>query len=263
MRIWLDPAKLTGYNLTPLDVKAAVAEQNIQVAVGELRHAVAVWHGAQRHGEHRKPADHARAVRQHPAARESGRLVGAHQGRRPRGTGRRRLLDARPHQRQAGLGHRHQAGPTGNALATATAVRAKMEELSRFFPPDYEFSVPYDTSAFVKISIEEVVKTLLEAVVLVFLVMYLFLQNFRATLIPTLVVPVALLGTFGAMLAFGFSINVLTMFGMVLAIGILVDDAIVVVENVERIMSEDSRHVKPRARRWARSRAPSSALRWC
>ncbi|MGT2430637.1 efflux RND transporter permease subunit [Cupriavidus basilensis] len=125
--------------------------------------------------------------------------------------------------------------PSGNALATATAVRAKMEELSKFFPADYQYSVPYDTSAFVKISIEEVIKTLVEAVVLVFLVMYLFLQNMRATIIPTVVVPVALLGTTGMLLAFGFSINVLTMFGMVLAIGILVDDAIVVVENVERI----------------------------
>jgi multidrug efflux pump len=128
---------------------------------------------------------------------------------------------------------------TGNALQTATAVREKMEQLSKYFPPGVKYTIPYDTSLFVKISIEEVVKTLLEAVVLVFLVMYLFLQNIRYTLIPTIVVPVALLGTFAAMLLFGFSINVLTMFGMVLAIGILVDDAIVVVENVERIMSEE------------------------
>ena len=124
--------------------------------------------------------------------------------------------------------------PTGNALATATAVRAKMDELQRFFPPDYEFSVPYDTSAFVKISIEEVVKTLAEAVILVFLVMYLFLQNFRATVIPVLAVFVSIIGTFGVMLAMHFSINTLTLLGLVLAIGIVVDDAIVVVENVER-----------------------------
>src|SRR5262249_15504140 len=129
--------------------------------------------------------------------------------------------------------------PTANALATAQAVRAKMDELSRYFPAGVKYDIPYDTSLFVQISIEEVVKTLLEAVVLVFLVMYLFLQNIRYTLIPTIVVPVALMGTFGVMAAFGFSINVLTMFGMVLAIGILVDDAIVVVENVERIMSEE------------------------
>src|SRR5690606_7857233 len=124
-------------------------------------------------------------------------------------------------------------------MRTAQAVREKVQELSQFFPPSVRVDYPLDTSTFVRISIEEVVKTLLEAVVLVFLVMYLFLQNFRATLVPTIVVPVALLGTFGLMLAFGFSINVLTMFGMVLAIGILVDDAIVVVENVERIMVEE------------------------
>jgi len=132
-----------------------------------------------------------------------------------------------------------QLSPTANALATAKAVRAKMEELSRYFPAGVRYDIPYDTSLFVQISIEEVVKTLLQAVVLVFLVMYLFLQNIRYTLIPTIVVPVALMGTFASMAAFGYSINVLTMFGMVLAIGILVDDAIVVVENVERIMSEE------------------------
>jgi multidrug efflux pump len=128
--------------------------------------------------------------------------------------------------------------PTGNALATATPC-ARRWKSCRASSRRLRIQRAVRHLAFVKISIEEVVKTLLEAVVLVFLVMYLFLQNFRATLIPTLVVPVALLGTFGAMLAFGFSINVLTMFGMVLAIGILVDDAIVVVENVERIMSEE------------------------
>ncbi len=132
-----------------------------------------------------------------------------------------------------------QLSPTANALGTATAVRAKMEELKKYFPAGVKYEIPYDTSLFVKISIEEVVKTLVEAVLLVFLVMYLFLQNIRYTLIPTIVVPVALLGTLATMLAFGYSINVLTMFGMVLAIGILVDDAIVVVENVERIMSEE------------------------
>lgn len=129
--------------------------------------------------------------------------------------------------------------PSANALNTAEAVRKKVDELSKFFPPGVRVDYPLDTSTFVRISIEEVLKTLLEAIVLVFLVMYLFLQNIRATLIPTIVVPVALLGTFVSMLAFGFSINVLTMFGMVLAIGILVDDAIVVVENVERIMAEE------------------------
>ncbi len=132
-----------------------------------------------------------------------------------------------------------QLAPTGNALATATAIRAKMEELKRYFPAGVSYSVPYDSSRFVRISIRQVAETLLEGVALVFVVMFVFLQNFRYTIIPTIVVPVALLGTFAVLLALGFSINVLTMFGMVLVIGIVVDDAIVVVENVERIMSEE------------------------
>ncbi|MFN7607878.1 MAG: efflux RND transporter permease subunit, partial [Ralstonia sp.] len=132
-----------------------------------------------------------------------------------------------------------QLSPTGNALGTAKAVKAKLEELSKYFPAGVEYKVPYDTSKFVQISIEEVVKTLFEAMALVFLVMLLFLQNIRYTLVPSIVVPISLLGAFATMNAMGFSINVLTMFGLVLAIGILVDDAIVVVENVERIMAEE------------------------
>jgi multidrug efflux pump len=137
-----------------------------------------------------------------------------------------------------------QLTPTANALETARLVREKMAELEKFFPPGIEYVIPYDTSLFIKISIEEVVKTLIEAVILVFLVMLLFLQSLRYTIIPAIVVPVSLMGTFAVMAMFGYSINVLTMFGMVLAIGILVDDAIVVVENVERIMSEE--HLSPR-----------------
>jgi multidrug efflux pump len=140
---------------------------------------------------------------------------------------------------QPAVGVGVQQTPTGNALQTAKAVRAKMDELSKYFPQGVKWAIPYDSSRFVSISITEVVKTLLEAVALVFVVMFLFLQNWRYTIIPTIVVPVALLGTFAALLALGFSINVLTMFGMVLVIGIVVDDAIVVVENVERIMSEE------------------------
>ncbi|MEO7548925.1 MAG: efflux RND transporter permease subunit, partial [Ramlibacter sp.] len=132
-----------------------------------------------------------------------------------------------------------QLSPTGNALATADAIRKRMGELSAFFPSGTKWAIPYDSSRFIRISISQVVETLLEAVALVFLVMFLFLQNWRYTIIPTLVVPIALLGTFGVLFALGFSINVLTMFGMVLVIGIVVDDAIVVVENVERIMSEE------------------------
>ena len=137
----------------------------------------------------------------------------------------------------AGIGIKLAAG--ANALDTAEAVRAKIEQMKPYFPPGVEAVVPYDTTPFVRISIMNVVQTLVEAIILVFLVMYLFLQNFRATLIPTIAVPVVLLGTFGVMAAFGFSINTLTMFGLVLAIGLLVDDAIVVVENVERVMTEE------------------------
>src|SRR5207253_419678 len=132
-----------------------------------------------------------------------------------------------------------QLAPEANALATANAVRARIEELAPYFPHGLQVVYPYDTTPFIKISITEVVKTLFEGVALVFLVMYLFLQNLRATLIPTIAVPVVLLGTFGVLAAAGFTINTLTMFAMVLAIGLLVDDAIVVVENVERVMSEE------------------------
>lgn len=151
-----------------------------------------------------------------------------------------------------------------NALATANAVRAKMTEFARFFPAGLEYDVPYDTSPFIRVSIEKVVHTLLEAVALVFVVMFLFLQNFRYTIIPTLVVPVALLGTCAVMLASGFSINVLAIFAMMLAIGILVDDAIVVVENVERIMAEEGLSPMEATREpWTISPAPSSASCWC
>ena len=165
----------------------------------------------------------------------------------------------------AGGGPRHQAG-AGRERAgdRQAAIRATMDQLAPFFPPGLKLIYPYDTTPFVRISIEEVVKTLFEAIVLVFLVMYLFLQNFRATLIPTIAVPVVLLGTFGMLSAAGYSINTLTMFGMVLAIGLLVDDAIVVVENVERVMEEEKlRPKRPRADRWSRSPARWSASPWC
>ena len=137
----------------------------------------------------------------------------------------------------AGMAIRQAAG--ANALDTADAIKKKMEEMSRYFPPGMKVIYPYDTTPFTKVAIDEVVKTLVEAVILVFLIMYLFMGNMRATIIPTIAVPVVLLGTFGVLSFFGFSINMLTMFAMVLAIGLLVDDAIVVVENVERIMAEE------------------------
>ncbi len=240
MRIWLDPAKLTGMSLTPADVSAAIRAQNAQVSsgvIGDLPNitgqsisATVVVTGqlssveqfgnitlrANQDGSTVRLKDVARIELGSQAYATSARLNG-----------------------QPAVGIGVQLSPTGNALQASKDVRAKMKQLSQYFPQGVEWSIPYDSSDFVSISIEQVVHTLFEAVVLVFLVMFLFLQNWRYTLIPTLVVPIALLGTFGVLLALGFSINVLTMFGMVLVIGIVVDDAIVVVENVERIMSEE------------------------
>jgi multidrug efflux pump len=240
MRIWIDPNKLIGLSLTPADVTAAITAQNALVAGGTLGDlpspktqqisATVVVNGQLNTVEQfgnivlRANADGS-SVRLRDVARIE---VG---GQSYDTSGR---LDGKP---SSFIGV--QLSPTANALGTATAVHKKMEELAKYFPAGVKYTIPYDTSKFVKISIEEVVKTLIEAIVLVFLVMYLFLQNIRYTIIPTIVVPVALMGTFATLLVFGFSINVLTMFGMVLAIGILVDDAIVVVENVERIMSEE------------------------
>ena len=246
MRIWIDPAKLVGFNLSPAEVNAAIRAQNAQVAsgtIGELPNlpgqsifATVVVNGQLSGIEAfgnivlRANADGS-TVRLRDVARiELGAQNYATSAR----------LNGEP---STGIGV--QLSPSGNALATATAIRARMDELARYFPPGVKYSVPYDSSRFVKISIRQVVETLGMAVVLVFLVMYLFLQNWRYTAIPTIVVPIALLGTFGVLFALGFSINVLTMFGMVLVIGIVVDDAIVVVENVERIMSEEG--LPPRA----------------
>ncbi|HEX6592375.1 MAG TPA: efflux RND transporter permease subunit, partial [Moraxellaceae bacterium] len=241
MRIWVNPAKLTGLNLTPADVTAAIQDQNVQVAGGALGslpatenqqlNATVVVPGSRLI----TPEEFGNIILR---ANTDGSVVRLHDVARVELGASDYSVEARLNGHEvAGLGIK--LTPTANALATATAVKAKMAELKPYFPKGMDYEVPYDTSKFVKISIEEVLKTLVEAIILVFLVMYLFLQNFRATIIPTIVVPIALLGTLAAMLAFGFSINVLTMFGMVLAIGILVDDAIVVVENVERIMSEE------------------------
>lgn len=240
MRIWLDPTKLTGFNLTPSDALNAVREQNVQLSAGEIGGLPAT------------PGQQLNATIVVKSRLSTPEEFGEILLRvNPDGSSVRLKDVARIELAQndytitarvnghsvAAAGIKLAVG--GNALQTATAVRNRLEELSHYFPAGVSYDVPYDTSRFVKLSIEEVVKTLLIAVVLVFLVMYLFLQNLRATLIPTIVVPIALMGTFAGMLLFGFSINVLTLFGMVLAIGILVDDAIVVVENVERIMSEE------------------------
>jgi multidrug efflux pump len=240
MRVWVDPDKLVGYKLTPTDVVNAIRQQNAQFSAGILGDLPAP--SSQRiatsiivSGQLSTPEEFGNVVlRALPNGatvriRDIGKVEIAGQS-----YGFAARLNGKP---IAAIGI--QLTPTANALQTAELVRAKMKELKKFFPPGVEYVVPYDTSLFVKISIEEVIKTLLEAVALVFLVMLLFLQSLRYTLIPAIVVPVALMGTFATMSLFGYSINVLTMFGMVLAIGILVDDAIVVVENVERIMAEE------------------------
>ncbi|WP_409303150.1 multidrug efflux RND transporter permease subunit, partial [Pseudomonas sp. KCJK8993] len=240
MRIWLDPQKLIGFNLTPADVNAAVAAQNAQVPAGsigdlpgpssqEITATVLVK------GQLSNPEEFADIVLK---ANPDGSTVRIGDVARVEVGSQEYQFGTRLNGKQStAVGV--QLSPGANALNTATLIRAKMDELSRYFPAGVEYKIPYDTSPFVKVSITKVLYTLLEAMVLVFLVMLLFLQNIRYTLIPTLVVPVALMGTFATMLALGFSINVLTMFGMVLAIGILVDDAIVVVENVERIMANE------------------------
>ncbi|WP_368819278.1 multidrug efflux RND transporter permease subunit AcrB [Klebsiella quasipneumoniae] len=240
MRIWMDPNKLNNFQLTPVDVISALKAQNAQVAAGQLGgtppvkgqqlNASIVAQTRLTNTEEfgnilLKVNQDGSQVRLRDVAKielggESYDVVAKYNG-----------------QPASGLGIKLATG--ANALDTANAIRAELAKMEPFFPSGMKIVYPYDTTPFVKISIHEVVKTLVEAIILVFLVMYLFLQNFRATLIPTIAVPVVLLGTFAVLAAFGFSINTLTMFGMVLAIGLLVDDAIVVVENVERVMAEE------------------------
>ncbi|MDA8446190.1 efflux RND transporter permease subunit [Paracidovorax valerianellae] len=240
MRIWVDPTKLKGFNLSLDQVNAAIRAQNAQVSAGNLGDLPA---------ETGQPVAATIVVQgQLSSAEQFGNIVlrANTDGSAVRLKDVARIeLGSQSYSTSARLNGKDAVGlgvqptPSANALATAKAVKAKLEELKKFFPQGVNYVVPYDTSKFVSVSIEKVVHTLIEAVVLVFIVMFLFLQNFRYTIIPTIVVPVALLGTFGVLMAMGFSINVLTMFGMVLVIGIVVDDAIVVVENVERIMSEE------------------------
>lgn len=241
MRIWLDPNRLTKYNLTIEDVTLALKAYNVEVSAGQF------GAGPSPKGQRLNAPILVQSLLKTPQdfadipllTRPDGSVV------RVRDVGSTELgtevydiesfyNDGKPN---AVLAIRQAAG--ANALDTATAVRKKMEEMSRYFPKGVKLIYPYDTTPFIRVAINEVVKTLFEAVLLVFLVMWLFMGNFRATLIPTIAVPVVLLGTFAILGAFGFSINMLTMFAMVLAIGLLVDDAIVVVENVERIMAEE------------------------
>ncbi|WP_191488460.1 efflux RND transporter permease subunit [Pseudomonas sp. FEN] len=240
MRIWIDPQKLVGFNLTPADVSAAVAGQNAQVSAGSIgdlpaRPTQEITAAVLVKGRLSTPQEFADIVLRANSDGSSvriGDVARVEIGSQDYQYGTR--LNGKP-----STAFSVQLSPGANALRTATLVRAKLDELARYFPAGVEYKIPYDTSPFVKVSITKVLYTLGEAMLLVFAVMFLFLQNIRYTLIPTLVVPVALMGTFATMLVLGFSINVLTMFGMVLAIGILVDDAIVVVENVERIMATE------------------------
>jgi HAE1 family hydrophobic/amphiphilic exporter-1 len=240
MRVWLNPNKLTDYQLTIEDVIAALRAYNVEVSAGQFGGIPAVE--GQRLNASIVVQNLLRTPEEFAAipirTNRDGSVVRVSDvGRTELGT---EMYDVQPEYNSkpcAGMAIRQ--APGANALETANAIKTKLEEMSRFFPPGMKVVYPYDTTPFVRVAIEEVAKTLFEAIVLVFLVMWLFMGNIRATLIPTIAVPVVLLGTFATLGAFGFSINMLTMFAMVLAIGLLVDDAIVVVENVERIMTEE------------------------
>ncbi|MGX9742849.1 multidrug efflux RND transporter permease AcrD [Pseudocitrobacter corydidari] len=240
MRIWLDPAKLNSFQLTTKDVTDAISSQNAQVAVGQLGGTPSVDKQAL------NATINAQSLLQTPQqfrditlrVNQDGSVVTLGDvAEVEMGAEKYDYLSRFNRNAASGLGVKLASG--ANEMATAERVIARLDELKEYFPRGLEYKVAYETTSFVKASITDVVKTLLEAILLVFLVMYLFLQNFRATLIPTIAVPVVLMGTFATLYAFDYSINTLTMFAMVLAIGLLVDDAIVVVENVERIMSEE------------------------
>ncbi|KVT07760.1 acriflavine resistance protein B [Burkholderia sp. MSMB1078WGS] len=240
MRIWVDPQKLINFGLSMSDLTTAIGQQNVQIAPGSLGalpalpgQRVTVPLTAQ--GQLTTPEEFAKVVLR--ANADGSKVVLGDVARVELGS-QNYMFVSRENNRPATLAG-VQLAPGANAVKTADAIRTRMAELSKSMPSGMTYSIPLDTSPFVKISIEKVLATLFEAMVLVFLVMYLFLQNVRYTLIPAIVAPVAMLGTFSVMLLTGFSINVLTMFGMVLAIGIIVDDAIVVVENVERLMAEE------------------------
>ncbi|WP_380178079.1 multidrug efflux RND transporter permease subunit [Kalamiella sp. sgz302252] len=240
MRVWLDPHKLVAYNLTVSDVTAAIGEQNAQIAPGQIGDAPSV--PGQRTGY---PLTVSGQLGTPEEFRQITLKANTDGSRVKLGDVARVELGLQTYSfstRENGVPSTAaaiQLSPGANAVKTSEAVQARLKDLASAMPPGMTFSVPFDTSPFVKISIEKVLHTFLEAMALVFVVMFLFLQNIRYTFIPAIVAPVALLGTFTVMLLSGFSINVLTMFGMVLAIGIIVDDAIVVVENVERLMAEE------------------------
>jgi len=240
MRVWLDPNKLFSYNMTVSDVSSAIAAQNTEITAGQIGGSPSV------EGQQINATITAQSKLQTVPEFANVLLRVNTDGSQVRlGDVARIEIGAENYSVVARYNGKTAAGiginlATGaNALDTAQAVKDRLEDLKPFFPKGVEAVIPYDTTPFVKVSIKEVITTLFEAIILVFIVMFVFLQNWRATLIPTIAVPVVLLGTFAILSAFGYSINTLTMFGMVLAIGLLVDDAIVVVENVERVMHED------------------------
>ncbi|MCB1581150.1 MAG: efflux RND transporter permease subunit, partial [Alphaproteobacteria bacterium] len=250
MRIWLDPAKLYSYNLTPLDVQSAVQIQNTDISAGQL--------GGMPAAPNQQINATVKAQARLESVEDFERIVlrvntdGSQVRLRDVATlelGSESYDRIVRYKRKPAAGMAITLATGANALQTAELVKHKVAELSEYMPEGVKVVYPLDATPFIELSIESVVHTLIEAVVLVFFVMLLFLQNLRATLIPTIAVPVVLLGTFAVLLAFGFSINVLTMFAMVLAIGLLVDDAIVVVENVERIMSEEDLSPKEATRK--------------
>src|ERR1700687_2348289 len=240
MRIWLDPNKLNSFALAPLDVTAALQAQNVQISGGQLGGTPAVanqqLNATITEATLLRTPDEFRAVLL--KALSDGSQVRLRDVARI-ALGAESVAIDNKYNGQPASGIGIQLATGANALATATAVRAQLDQLKPYFPAGLEIVYPNDVTPFIKISIQEVVKTLLEGIALVVLVMYLFLQNARATLIPAIAVPVVLLGTFGLIAAAGFTMNTLSMFGLVLAIGLLVDDAIVVVENVERVMVEE------------------------
>lgn len=240
MRIWVDPNKLTSYGLTMADLTTAITQQNTQIAPGSVGASPSVI--GQRvtvpltvQGQLSSPEEFASIV---VRARTDGSKIVLSDVARVE-IGAQSYGFSNRENGKVSTSAAIQLAPGANAVSTSNKVLARMEELGRTMPAGMSYSIPFNTAPFVKVSIEKVIYTLLEAMALVFLVMFLFLQNIRYTLIPAIVAPIALLGTFSIMLLAGFSINVLTMFGMVLAIGIIVDDAIVVVENVERIMAKE------------------------
>jgi HAE1 family hydrophobic/amphiphilic exporter-1 len=240
MRIWVNPDKLTNYSLTIADVTAALANYNVEVSAGQFGGAPAVK------GQRLNASIIVQHLLETPEqfanipirTNKDGSVIRIKDiGRTEMGSERYDAISTYNGLPSAAMAIRQAAG--ANALDTADAVKAELAKMSKYFPPGMKVVYPYDTTLFTKVAIDEVVHTLFEAIFLVFIIMYLFMGTFRATIIPTIAVPVVLLGTFGILEFFGFSINMLTMFAMVLAIGLLVDDAIVVVENVERIMSEE------------------------